>query len=189
VLALTLAALWHLDREHARLRGRRRAHGDPLHARTSLLFFCLAFSAAALARLWAQRLDAVAAPQPPLSRVTFASSHFMHAIAIVLFAAMDPSVMPRRTSPASYIFGGIGYAFIIAMTATSSTPPRLRSARAPGGCCTRRRHYLLFQFTTSFGHQRVPEHAALCAVPDPAGCGVCHCANDQHGHQGRAAAG
>src|SRR5712675_1339632 len=59
-------------------------------ARTSLLFFALAFSAA---------------------------SHAIHAIAIVCFAAMDPAGYAAATSAASYIFGGIGYAFIIAMAA------------------------------------------------------------------------
>ena len=71
------------------------------------------------------------------------------------------------TSAASYIFGGIGYAFIIAMTATSFD----RTAAALGARAWRRLHlvggyYLLFQFTVSFG-KRIPEMPlyALFLIP------------------------
>jgi len=43
------------------------------------LFFGLAFSAAALARLWPTH-DAMAAPQPAHLGVTFARSHGIHAV-------------------------------------------------------------------------------------------------------------
>jgi hypothetical protein len=51
--------------------------------------------------------------------VSFAASHAIHAVAIAAFAVMDPAGYAAATSIASYIFGGIGYAFITAMTATS----------------------------------------------------------------------
>ena len=70
---------------------------------------------------------------------------------------MDPTGFAAATSPASYIFGGIGYAFIIAMTATSFD----RTAAAIGPRAWRMLHlwggyYLLLQFTVSFG-KRIPE--------------------------------
>jgi DMSO/TMAO reductase YedYZ heme-binding membrane subunit len=99
--------------------------------------------------------------------VTFAASHGIHAIAIAAFAVMDPVGYAAATSIASYLFGGIGYAFIIAMTATSFD----RTAKALGASAWRRLHliagyYLLFQFTVSFG-KRIPDMPlyALFLVP------------------------
>jgi sulfoxide reductase heme-binding subunit YedZ len=88
--------------------------------------------------------------------VTFAASHGIHAVAIACFAAMAPADYMAATSAASYVFGGIGYAFIIAMTATSFD----RSAAAIGPRAWRILHltggyYLWFQFMVSFG-KRTP---------------------------------
>src|SRR5215467_2344330 len=88
-------------------------------ARTSLLFFCLAFSAAALARLWPNAWTRWQRRNRRYLGVSFAASHALHGIAIVSFAVMDPTGYAAATSAASYIFGGLGYAFIMAMTATS----------------------------------------------------------------------
>jgi hypothetical protein len=65
---------------------------------------------------------------------------------------MSPPLFREATSLASFIFGGIGYAFIIAMTATSFN----RSAEAIGPRAWRILHlsggyYLLLQFMVSFG--------------------------------------
>jgi methionine sulfoxide reductase heme-binding subunit len=89
--------------------------------------------------------------------VTFAASHAIHAVAIVCFAVMDPAGYAGATSIASYVFGGIGYAFIIAMTATSFD----RTAAALGARAWRMLHltggyYLLLQFMVSFG-KRIPD--------------------------------
>ena len=72
-----------------------------------------------------------------------------------------------RDHAASYIFGGIGYAFIIAMAATSFD----RSAAAIGPRAWRILHltggyYLLFQFMVSFG-KRIPDMPlyALFLIP------------------------
>src|SRR5215475_10466362 len=122
-------------------------------ARTSLLFFCLAFSAAALARLWPNAWTRWLRRNRRYLGVTFAASHGLHAVAIVAFASMDPAGYAAATSASSYIFGGIGYAFIIAMTATSFDhtaaalgPRAWRALHLVGG------YYLLFQFMmVSFG--------------------------------------
>jgi sulfoxide reductase heme-binding subunit YedZ len=126
-------------------------------ARTSLLFFCLAFSAAALARLWPNAFTRWQRRNRRYLGVTFAASHALHAVAITAFANMDPAGFAAATSLASYIFGGIGYAFIIAMTATSFDvtaaalgPRAWRGLHLVGG------YYLLLQFTVSFG-KRVPD--------------------------------
>jgi DMSO/TMAO reductase YedYZ heme-binding membrane subunit len=126
-------------------------------ARTSLLFFCLAFSAAALARLWPNAWTRWQRRNRRTLGVTFAASHGIHAIAIACFATMDPAGFAAATSAVSYIFGGIGYAFIIAMAATSFD----RSAAAIGPSAWRMLHltggyYLWFQFMVSFG-KRIPD--------------------------------
>jgi sulfoxide reductase heme-binding subunit YedZ len=136
-------------------------------ARTSLLFFCLAFSAAALARLWPNGWTRWQRRNRRYLGVTFAASHGIHAVAIAAFAVMDPAGYAAATSITSYIFGGIGYLVIIAMAATSFD----RSAKALGATAWRRLHliggyYLLFQFTVSFG-KRIPEMPpyALFLIP------------------------
>jgi sulfoxide reductase heme-binding subunit YedZ len=136
-------------------------------ARTSLLFFCLAFSAAALARLWPNAWTRWQRRNRRYLGVTFAASHGIHAVAIAAFAVMDPAGYAAATSIVSYIFGGIGYAFIIAMTATSLD----RTAKALGASAWRRLHliggyYLLFQFMVSFG-KRIPDMPlyALFLIP------------------------
>jgi methionine sulfoxide reductase heme-binding subunit len=126
-------------------------------ARTSLLFFCLAFSAAALARLWPNAWTRWQRRNRRYLGVTFAASHALHAGALIAFAKMDPAGFAGATNLASYVFGGIGYAVIIAMTATSfdSTaaaigPRAWRILHLAGG------YYLWLQFMVSFG-KRVPD--------------------------------
>jgi DMSO/TMAO reductase YedYZ heme-binding membrane subunit len=167
VLVLTLVALsvW--------IAGMRQFEVDGLRmvirftARTSLLFFCLAFGASALARLWPNAFTRWQRRNRRYLGVTFAASHGIHAVAIAAFAAMDPVGYGAATSLASYLFGGIGYAVIIAMTATSFD----RTAKALGAIAWRRLHliggyYLLFQFTVSFG-KRIPDMPlyALFLIP------------------------
>jgi methionine sulfoxide reductase heme-binding subunit len=152
VLTLTLIALciW--------IAGMRQFEADGIRmvirftARTSLLLFCLAFSAAALARLYPNARTRWLRRNRRALGVSFAASHGLHAIAIGAFAATDPAGFAAATNLASYVFGGIGYAFIIAMTATSFD----RTAAAIGPRAWRILHlvggyYLLLQFTVSFG--------------------------------------
>ena len=125
-------------------------------ARSSLLLFCLAFGAAALARLWPNAWTRWQRRNRRYLGLSFAASHAIHAVAIVAFANMDPAGFTEATSAASYIFGGIGYAVIIAMSATSFDraaallgPRAWRTLHLVGG------YYLWFQFMVSFG-KRVP---------------------------------
>lgn len=125
-------------------------------ARTSLLFFCLAFSAAALARLWPNAWTRWQRRNRRYLGVTFAASHALHAVALAAFAAMDPAGFAAATNLASYVFGSIGYAVIAAMTVTSFD----RTAAAIGPRAWRTLHlvggyYLWIQFMVSFG-KRAP---------------------------------
>lgn len=125
-------------------------------ARSSLMLFCLAFSAAALAQLWPNAWTRWQRRNRRYLGLSFAASHAIHAVAIIAFARTDPAGFAVATSAASYIFGGIGYAVIIAMSATSFDrtaaligPRAWRLLHLAGG------YYLWFQFTVSFG-KRVP---------------------------------
>jgi sulfoxide reductase heme-binding subunit YedZ len=167
VLMLTLLALsvWIAGMRQFEVEGVRMV--IRFTARTSLLFFCLAFGAAALARLWPNAWTHWQRRNRRALGVTFAASHGIHAVAIAAFAAMDPAGYAAATSIASYIFGGVGYAFIVAMTATSFD----RTADALGAPAWRRLHlvggyYLLFQFMVSFG-KRIPDMPlyALFLIP------------------------
>ena len=157
VLTLTLIALcvWIAAMRQFEVEGIRMV--VRFTARTSLLFFCLAFGAAALAKLWPNAWTRWQRRNRRYLGVTFAASHGLHAVAIAAFAAMDPLGYAAATNLASYLFGGIGYAFIVAMTATSFD----RTALAIGPRAWRALHltggyYLLAQFTVSFG-KRIPE--------------------------------
>ena len=157
VLTLTLVALclWIADMRQFEVDGVRMV--IRFTARTSLLFFCLAFGASALARLWPNAWTRWQRRNRRYLGVTFAASHAIHAMAILCFAVMDPAGYAAATNVASYIFGGIGYAFIVAMTVTSFD----RTAAALGARAWRMLHlvggyYLLLQFTVSFG-KRIPD--------------------------------
>lgn len=164
-LALTALCIWIAGMRGFEVDGVRMV--IRFTARTSLLFFCLAFSAAPLARLWPNAWTRWQRRNRRYLGVTFAASHALHGIAILGFALMDPAGYAAATSAASYIFGGLGYAFIIAMTATSfgaiarALGPRAwRALHLVGG------YYLLFQFTVSFG-KRIPDSPlhALFLIP------------------------
>jgi len=125
-------------------------------ARTSLVLFCLAFSAGALARLRPNAWTRWQRRNRRYLGVSFAASHAIHAVAIVCFALVSPPQFQQNTSIASFIFGGIGYTAIIAMTATSFD----RTAAAIGPRAWRALHlvcgyYLWAQFMLSFG-MRIP---------------------------------
>ncbi|UGX96004.1 hypothetical protein G6321_00013030 [Bradyrhizobium barranii subsp. barranii] len=156
VLSLSLIALslWIASMRQFEVEGVRMV--IRFTARSSLLLFCLAFSAAALARLWPNASTRWQRRNRRYLGLSFAASHAIHAGTIVAFARMDPAGFAEATSAASYIFGGIGYAFIIAMSATSFDrtaallgPQAWRVLHLVGG------YYLWFQFMVSFG-KRVP---------------------------------
>ena len=155
MLTLTALSLWIAGMHAFDVDGVRRV--IRFTAKTSLLFFCLAFSAGALWRLWPNTWTHWQRRNRRYLGVTFAGSHGIHLIAVVAFATMDPAGFAAATSKATYIFGSIGYAIIFAMTATSFSYP----ARAIGPHAWRILHlsggyFLWAQFMVSFG-KRVPD--------------------------------
>lgn len=153
-LSLIALSLWIASMRQSEIEGVRMV--IRFTARSSLLLFCLAFSAAALARLWPNAGTRWLRRNRRYLGLSFAASHAIHAVAIIVFANMDPIGFAEATSAASYIFGGIGYAFILALSATSFDrtaaligPRAWRAVHLAGG------YYLWFQFMVSFG-KRVP---------------------------------
>jgi methionine sulfoxide reductase heme-binding subunit len=154
-LTLTVLCLW--------IAGMRQFEVDGIRmvirftARSSLLLFCLAFGAAALARLWPHPWTLWLRRNRRFIGVSFAASHGLHATAIAVFAAMDPAGFAAATNLVSYVFGGIGYAVIIAMTATSfDRTAQLLGARAWRALHLTGGYYLWLQFMVSFG-KRIPD--------------------------------
>ena len=164
-LSLVALSLWVASMRQFEVEGVRMV--IRFTARSSLLLFCLAFSATALARLWPNAWTHWQRRNRRYLGLSFAASHAIHAVAIIVFAKMDPAGFAEATSPASYIFGGIGYAIIVAMSATSFDrtaamigPRAWRTLHLVGG------YYLWFQFMVSFG-KRVPAMPTYAAFLIP----------------------
>jgi DMSO/TMAO reductase YedYZ heme-binding membrane subunit len=88
-------------------------------ARSSLLLFCLAYSASALARLWPGRWTRWQRRNRRFLGLGFALSHGLHALAIVAFARSDPAAFAAGVSLITWLAGLPAYAVIAAMAATS----------------------------------------------------------------------
>jgi methionine sulfoxide reductase heme-binding subunit len=127
-------------------------------ARSSLLLFLLAFAAAAIDRLSDAPLAGWLKRNRRQMGIGFAVSHLIHLAAIVWLAQHDPVLFAALTTPASFIFGGLGYLFIVAMLATSFNA----TARAIGPRAWARLHtwgvwYIWLMFLINFG-KRIPQH-------------------------------
>lgn len=150
VMTIGAAAVRIFDIDGIRMAVRYTAHG-------SLVLFCLAFSARAVLTLFPSMWSRWQFRNRRYLGLSFAIWHALHAVAIVAFAIAAPVAFAGATSTANYIFGGIGYAFIALMAATSfdriaaAMNPRVwRVLHLTGG------YYLLVQFTISFG-KRMPD--------------------------------
>lgn len=125
-------------------------------ARSSLVLFCLAFSAGALVSLTPNIWTRWQRRNRRELGLAFAVSHGIHAAGIALFATLDPIGFAAATSRASLLFGGLGYLAITAMVATSFSRSRpLLGPRAWRVLHLTCGYYLLAQFMVSFG-MRVP---------------------------------
>jgi len=68
----------------------------------------------------ARGLASLATAQPALLGIlSFAMSHTLHLILVAAFARFDPQRFRESVDTTTLIFGGIAYAFIFAMAATS----------------------------------------------------------------------
>jgi hypothetical protein len=130
-----------------------------LTARTSLALFLLAFTASALVRLRPSPFTHWLRANRRYVGVSFAMSHAVHLAAVIALAWLDHALFMQLTNPVSYIGGGLAYAFIVLMTATSFD----RSAALIGPRAWRWLHvtgmwYVWLSFAISSG-KRVPANS------------------------------
>lgn len=90
-----------------------------LTGRISLIVFCLAFSAAALARIFRSPATAWLLANRRYLGLSFVLSHLFHAAVLIAFWRVDPAEFKTATNPAMFLFGGLGYVFVLLMGATS----------------------------------------------------------------------
>lgn len=107
-------------------------------ARTSFVLFALAFSAQAMLTLWPSALTRWQRRNRRQLGLAFAVSHTIHAAAILAFARMDPQAFHEHATTGTLVSGGIAYAFIVAMAATSFD----RTAAWMGPAAWRTLHWL-----------------------------------------------
>jgi sulfoxide reductase heme-binding subunit YedZ len=107
-----------------------------LTARDSFLWFLIAWSASAMARLWPGGWRAALLRRRRSVGLGFAASHTVH-LGALLIAIL---VFDHGTTLVTLVGGGIGYLFVFAMAVTSNDaavrrlgPPRWRLLHATGG--------------------------------------------------------
>jgi hypothetical protein len=89
-------------------------------ARSSLLLFLPAFVASSLRRLWVSPISAWMLRNRRQIGVSFAVSHALHGALILWLALGWPKSFWSNTSLVTIVLGGIGFAFVAALAATSS---------------------------------------------------------------------
>jgi DMSO/TMAO reductase YedYZ heme-binding membrane subunit len=90
-----------------------------LTAQISLVLFCAAFGASAIAHQWPGAWSSSLRDHRRQLGLAFAFSHGVHAIGLAAFARLAPVQFHQAADPAMFVFGGLAYGFIIAMAATS----------------------------------------------------------------------
>lgn len=133
-------------------------------ARTSLVLFALAFSAAALAQLVASDATRWQRRNRRYLGVSFAVSHAIHLAALIALVQIDSPLFWTLTNPANIVLAGTAYLFIAAMTATSFD----RTAAWLGARKWRLLHlvggwYIWLSFAVSIG-KRLPQGAIYWAM-------------------------
>jgi methionine sulfoxide reductase heme-binding subunit len=102
--------------------------GDPVEAvrrairvtaRFSIVLFLLAFTASAAWRFWPNAWTSWQRRNRRYLGVSFAVSHFTHLGAIAALGRLAPAELAADANAITWIFGGLAYVFIAAMTLTS----------------------------------------------------------------------
>jgi methionine sulfoxide reductase heme-binding subunit len=129
-----------------------------LTARTSLLLFLLAFTAAAVAKRWPNDWTTWQLRNRRYLGLSFATSHLLHALVLVALLNWRPEIFWQLTQVFNVVSGSIAYAFIVMMATTSTN----WTARRIGPLWWRRLHvtgswYVWIVFMVAFG-KRIPAH-------------------------------
>jgi hypothetical protein len=88
-------------------------------ARSSVLLFGAAFAASALARTWPGPASRWLLANRRYLGVSFAVSHLVHLLALFALAGWSGRRLVALAGVPVVVLGGVGYAFVVAMTATS----------------------------------------------------------------------
>jgi methionine sulfoxide reductase heme-binding subunit len=88
-------------------------------ARFSLALFLAAFCASALQRLWPSPTSLFLVRNRRWFGLSFAFSHLLHAILLVMFLNADPATFWSMVKTTNLVLGGTGYLFITILAATS----------------------------------------------------------------------
>lgn len=88
-------------------------------ARTSLALFAMAFSASAMVELAPNAWTRWQRRNRRGLGLSFATSHFIHLVALIAFARVDNDLFWKLTNPANIVLAGAAYVLLAAMTATS----------------------------------------------------------------------
>jgi len=88
-------------------------------ARTSLVLFAAAFTASALTELAPGGFTRWQRRNRRYLGVSFASSHFIHLLALLALAQVDAALFWTLTNPTNIALAGTAYVLLAAMTATS----------------------------------------------------------------------
>ncbi|SPB14413.1 Sulfoxide reductase heme-binding subunit YedZ [Caballeronia novacaledonica] len=95
-------------------------------ARTSFVLFLAVFMAGSLARLWPSAITGALAGERRYIGLSFAFSHLLHAVALVVYVRTAPEAFWAGRTPATNIPGSIGYLMILLLALTSfAVPARL----------------------------------------------------------------
>jgi methionine sulfoxide reductase heme-binding subunit len=92
-------------------------------ARTSLVLFLAAFTASSLARLFTSPLTKALVRERRYIGLSFAFSHLLHAIALIVYVKTAPEAFWVGRTPATNIPGSIGYVMILLLAITSFKAP------------------------------------------------------------------
>lgn len=125
-------------------------------AQTSLFLFLIAFSASSLHGLVPFGLTRWLLANRRYFGVSFAYSHFLHAIGLYLFATLDPAGWAEHATTVMFVFGGIAYGFIALMALTSfDSTAALLGPRLWQMLHTTGAYYIWFVFLISEGRRAV----------------------------------
>ncbi|MCI0586161.1 MAG: hypothetical protein L0323_04905 [Planctomycetes bacterium] len=136
-------------------------------ARTSVALFSLAFLASSLHRAWPSRTSAWLLRNRRQVGVSFAASHLTHLLVLLAYCGWTMQGLLAAAGLPTLILGGVGYAFLLAMTATSFD----RTAAWLGPARWRRLHtagvyylWLVFFLTFAFRATQSLLYASLAGV-------------------------
>jgi len=133
-------------------------------ARSSFVVFLAAFTASSMAKLIPATLTRFLLRERRYIGLSFAFSHFLHAVLLILYVRIAPEAFWVGRTPASNIPGFVGYALILLLAITSFKAP----AGVIGLANWKRLHWIgvwgiAIIFAASF-LSRIPHHAGY-AVP------------------------